>query len=195
MNKLICPSWNKKVFRRDVLVGTQRFSNYFFATALFLFGRSFTLVGFLSWRQTNFLPFVDSSLVQFLPQGLAISFYGSLSIVLGLYLFLSTFGTVGSSFTEYDKGTNQIYIFRWGFFGKERCLENFCTISELVSIRLENGSRLAQPDARNLCLILTSRRKIFLLRVGIAEIYSPYERESFATTLAQFLEIPLEGKT
>ena len=47
----------KNEIRQDVIVGSRRFSNYFWGSALFLGGLSFLLAGISSYFNINLLPF------------------------------------------------------------------------------------------------------------------------------------------
>ena len=67
---------NKNVLKRDIVVGSRRFSNYFWTFILFLGGLGFKLTGISSYLQNNFLFFINSTELSFLPQGLVMTFYG-----------------------------------------------------------------------------------------------------------------------
>jgi len=127
--------------------------------------------------------------IQFLPQGIAICFYGSTRIILGVYLSLRRFWKTGSGFNEYDSSEKQIRIFRWGFPGKERCFKFFCSFSEIESLRLETQSSIIRS---NLYLVLKKQRKILLTQLGSMEFRSLQEVEYFSSNLARFLNVPLK---
>jgi hypothetical protein len=179
--------------RRDILFGARRFSNYLFRRGLLMGGLRFFVTGFSSWRQKNLLPFIDTTEVKFLPQGVVICFYGVLAIRLGLYLFLRRFWAVGRGFNEYDKERKQIRLFRWGFPGKNRRIEFFYPFFELEALRLERQSYLKNFSNSGLYLLLKNKRKVLLTQLDSADIQSSQEREYFAAELARFLQIPLEG--
>jgi hypothetical protein len=183
----------KNLVRRDLIIGIRTFTDYFFRRLLLFVGLLFFLVGFSSWKQEPFLEIMDISEIQFVPQGLVICFYGTLAFILGFYLFLRGFWSVGSGFNEYNKVIKQVYIFRWGFPGKNRRLKFFYSFSELAALRLERRSKLTIPNGLNLYLLLKGQRKILLLQLNTINIRSPQEIEYFAANLALFLQIPLEG--
>ena len=73
--------------RQDNIVGSRRFSNYFWSFFLFLGGLGFLLAGISSYLKINFLPFANPTDLVFIPQGLIMMFYGSLSFGIGNILF------------------------------------------------------------------------------------------------------------
>jgi hypothetical protein len=98
---IIIMDFEKRIVRRDIVLGSCRPNNYFFRRILFFGGLSFFLTGVSSWwGETSF---IGNTNIQFLPQGLVMCFYGSIRIRLGLYLILRRFFSVGKGFNEYDK--------------------------------------------------------------------------------------------
>ena len=69
--------------RRDEIIGSRRFSNYFWSVVLFLGGIGFLLAGISSYLKINLLPFTNSTELVFIPQGLVMMFYGTLSMFYG----------------------------------------------------------------------------------------------------------------
>ena len=72
--------------RQDIIIGSRRFSNYFWTIFLLLGGLGFLLAGISSYFNKNFLPFSNSSELVFIPQGLVMMFYGTLSLGLSIYI-------------------------------------------------------------------------------------------------------------
>lgn len=66
------------LLKRDVVVGSRRFSNFFWTFVLFFGGLGFLLAGISSYFQKNILFFINSMELAFLPQGLVMTFYGLL---------------------------------------------------------------------------------------------------------------------
>ena len=62
--------------RRDEIIGSRRFSNYFWSFVLLLGGIGFLLAGMSSYFKINLLPFTNSTELVFIPQGLVMMFYG-----------------------------------------------------------------------------------------------------------------------
>jgi hypothetical protein len=74
--------------RQDKIIGSRRFSNYFWSFFLLIGGLSFLLAGMSSYFQINLLPFANPTELVFIPQGLVMMFYGTLSLGISLYIVL-----------------------------------------------------------------------------------------------------------
>ena len=101
--------------RRDIIVGSKRLSNYFWAFVLFLGGTGFLLAGFSSYFKINFLPFANPTELVFIPQGIVMTFYGVVAISLSLYIALTILWDVGGGYNEFNKIDELIRIARNGF--------------------------------------------------------------------------------
>ena len=81
--------------RQDKIVGSRRFSNYFWSFFLFVGGLGFLLAGISSYFKVNLLPFANPTELVFIPQGIVMMFYGSLSLGFSIYIILTVFFDVG----------------------------------------------------------------------------------------------------
>ena len=106
--------------RQDQILGSRRFSNYFWSFFLLIGGLSFLLAGISSYFKINLLPFANPTELVFIPQGLVMMFYGTLSLGFSLYIILTILLDVGSGYNEYNKVENLVKIVRKGFPGKNR---------------------------------------------------------------------------
>ena len=70
--------------RQDKIIGSRRFSNYFWTVFLFIGGSGFLLAGLSSYLQINLLPFTKPTELIFIPQGIIMIFYGTLSLFLAI---------------------------------------------------------------------------------------------------------------
>ena len=68
--------------RQEKILGSRRFSNYFWATLLLIGGLMFLLAGISSYLKINLLPFANTTELVFIPQGIVMMFYGILSFEL-----------------------------------------------------------------------------------------------------------------
>ena len=68
---------NKNI-RQDNIVGSRRFSNYFWGISLFIGGFSFLLAGLSSYLKVNLLPFTNTIELVFIPQGIVMTPWGPL---------------------------------------------------------------------------------------------------------------------
>jgi hypothetical protein len=179
---------DSRIFRQQIL-GSRRLSNYWWAAVASLGGLGFLLAGLSSYLKVNLLLVSDTTELQFIPQGVALSFYGVAGSLVGLYLWLTIFWNVGGGYNEFNKETGKATIFRWGFPGKNRRIELECPISDIQSVRADIKEGL--NPKRALYLRAKQRRDIPLTRAG--QPLSLSELETQGAELARFLGVPLEG--
>lgn len=176
------------VLRQNVL-GSRRLSNYFWAVIVSMGGIGFLLSGLSSYFKIDLLLVSDATNLQFIPQGVALTFYGVAGSLLAIYLWLLVFWNVGGGYNEFDKKTGEATIFRLGFPGKDRKVEVKIPLEEVQSVRAEIREGL--NPKRALYLKSKKRRDIPLTRVGEPIALSTLENQG--AELAQFLQVPLEG--
>ncbi|NEP83379.1 MAG: photosystem I assembly protein Ycf4 [Okeania sp. SIO3B3] len=174
---------------RKEIIGSRRLSNYFWAVIVSMGGIGFLLSGISSYLKVNLLFVADPSQLNFLPQGIAMGFYGVLGTLYGLFLWLTIIWDVGGGYNEYNQEKGQVMIFRWGFPGKNRKVEFTCPIENVQSIKVDIKEGL--NPRRAIYLRLKDSRQIPLTRVGQPLALSKLENE--AAQLAKFLQVPLEG--
>ena len=126
-----------ELIRRYVVVGSRRFSNYWWAFIILLGGFGFLLTGVSSYLNSDLLPFINSKNILFFPQGLVMCFYGILGLIFSCYLWLTLFWGVGGGFNEFNKKQGIVRIFRWGFPGKNRRIDLSYDIKDIEAIRVE----------------------------------------------------------
>ena len=180
---------NDSLILRQEILGSRRFSNYWWATVVALGGIGFLLAGLSSYLKVNLLIVSDPSQLQFVPQGVALSFYGVAGTLLAVYLWLTIFLNVGGGYNEFNKETGQVTIFRWGFLGKNRRIEITYKLDEILSVRAEIKEGL--NPKRTLYLRVKPKREIPLTPVGEPIALSKLENQG--AELARFLAVPLEG--
>jgi len=175
--------------RQDKIVGSRRFSNYFWSFFLFLGGIGFLLAGLSSYFKINFLPFANPTELVFIPQGLVMMFYGTLSLGLSFYITFTVFLDIGSGYNEYNKIENLVKIVRKGFPGKNReiLLTYSLTNVRAIGIKITEGLN----PTRSIYLCLKDERKIPLTPVQEPTAISNLEEE--AASLAKFLDLKLEN--
>lgn len=175
--------------RKDVILGSRRLTNYWWATVIFLGGLSFTIVGFSSYIKFNILPFANYASIAFVPQGATMIFYGILGICLSLFLWLTILWNIGGGYNEFNNKIGTVTIFRLGFPGKNRCLRLIYHIQEIQAITIDIKEGLS--PRREIYLKTKDNRLIPLTRVGQPLLLSDIEYQ--ATELAKFLGVVLEG--
>jgi len=174
---------------REPIKGSRSLNNFFIVIILYLAGISFFLVGFSSYIKKNLFPFTDGSNLSFLPQGLAMTFYGSLAFIVAIYLTLNIFLDVGSGYNEFSKKDNTIRVVRRGFLGKNRFI--FLTYPFTSVKKIKVLFKQGLNPRNNVFLVLKDSREIPLYS---SQDYIPIsEIEKKAITLAEFVEVPLEN--
>jgi len=175
--------------RQDKIIGSRRFSNYFWSVVLFVGGLGFLLAGISSYFKINLLPFANPTELVFIPQGLVMMFYGTLSLAISIYITLTVFLDIGSGYNEYNKTENLVKIVRKGFPGKNREVLLTYPFSNIRSIGIKITEGL--NPTRSIYLCLKDERNIPLTPVQEPTSISDLEEE--AADLAKFLDLKLEN--
>ena len=175
--------------RRDEIIGSRRFSNYFWSVALFLGGIGFLLAGISSYLKINLLPFTNSTELVFIPQGLVMMFYGTLSFGISIYIVTTVLLDIGGGYNEYNRIESLVKIVRKGFPGKNREILLTYPFSNIkyIGIKITEGLN----PTRSIYLCLKDDRKIPLTPVQEPTSISNLEEE--AASLAKFLNLKLEN--
>ena len=179
----------QKDIRQDMIVGSKRFSNYFWGSFLAIGGISFLLAGMSSYFKVNLLPIANTTELVFIPQGLVMIFYGTLSLSLSIYLTATIVWDVGGGYNEYNKIENLVKIVRKGFPGQNREILLTYPLSSIQSIGIKISEGL-NPQ-RSIYLCLKDERRIPLTQVQQPKSISSLEEQ--AADLAKFLDLKLEN--
>nr|YP_009399287.1 photosystem I assembly protein [Kapraunia schneideri]ARW68893.1 photosystem I assembly protein [Kapraunia schneideri] len=169
--------------KKYTIKGSRRFSNYWWASIIFIGGIGFFLVGILSFLNLS----LDN--IYFIPQGAIMTFYGMTAILISIFLWYTIFFDVGSGYNEFNKRDGTITIFRFGFPGKNRILKLKYNINDIASIKISIQDGLSPK--REIYLKMKDKRQIPLTKVG--EPISISEIEKQASDIALFLSINVEG--
>jgi hypothetical protein len=175
--------------RQDNIVGSRRFSNFFWTFFLSIGGLIFLLAGISSYLKINLLPFTNTTELVFIPQGIVMMFYGTLSLGLSIYIAVTLFWDIGGGYNEYNKTENIVKIVRKGFPGKNREILLTYPLINIRSIGIKISEGL-NPQ-RTLYLCLKDERKIPLTPVQQPNSISDLEDQ--ASDLAKFLDLKLEN--
>jgi len=175
--------------RQDNIVGSRRFSNFFWTFFLSIGGLIFLLAGISSYLKINLLPFTNTTELVFIPQGIVMMFYGTLILGLSIYIAVTLFWDIGGGYNEYNKTENIVKIVRKGFPGKNREILLTYPLINIRSIGIKISEGL-NPQ-RTLYLCLKDERKIPLTPVQQPNSISDLEDQ--ASDLAKFLDLKLEN--
>ena len=179
------------LIRRYMIIGERRISNYWWAIVISLGSVGFLFTGITSYLaiSTGSNEVLNNQIVPFFPQGLLMSFYGSLGVLLSLYWWFLIFWNVGGGFNEFNKKDGFIRIFRWGYPGKNRKIDFSYSLKEVEAIKVELKQGL--DSQRTIYLRLKGNREIPL--TGIGQPLTLKDIEKQASELANFLQVSLEG--
>ena len=175
--------------RQDIIIGSRRFSNYFWSVFLFSGGLGFLLAGLSSYFKINLLPFANTIDLVFIPQGIVMMFYGTLSLGFSIYIIITILFDIGSGYNEYNKIEDLVKIVRKGFPGKNREILLTYPLSNIraIGIKITEGLN----PTRSIYLCLKDERNIPLTPVQEPTAISSLEEE--AADLAKFLNLKLEN--
>jgi hypothetical protein len=187
--KILTKMNSENLIRRYVITGSRRLSNYWWASVVFLGALGFLFTGLSSYFGQNLLTFLQAQNITFFPQGLVMSFYGILGILLSIYLWLTIIWNVGGGFNEFNKKAGTIRIFRWGFPGKTRCIDISYSLKEVEAIKVD--FKQGVNPQRTLYLRVKGKREIPLSQIG--QPLTVEEVEKQAAELAKFLQVSVEG--
>lgn len=174
--------------RYDLILGSRRFSNYIWLIISFLGGTGFFIVGVSSYSGLQILPFSNIDSIQFIPQGIVMTFYGVIGILLSMFLLVNIIFNVGGGYNKYDRKTGVVEIFRLGFPIQIKEIYLAYNFKEVRSVKLRIQEGL--NPKREIYLCTKDQREIPLTRVGEPLLLSSIEEE--AVDLSMFLNVPLE---
>jgi hypothetical protein len=182
----------QNLIRRYIILGERRTSNYVWALIVFLGSFGFLFTGLSSYYEFSWLassPILSVNNLSFFPQGLLMSFYGTLGFLLSIYWGFNIFWNVGGGFNEFNKKEGKIRVFRWGYPGKNRRIDLSYSLKDVEAIKVE--LKQGFDPQRTIYLKLKGKREIPL--TGIGEPLTLKEIEKQASELANFLQVSLEG--
>lgn len=179
---------NQSIIREEI-IGARNLRSIVTMIVLFFAGSGFFLAGLSSYFHKNFLLLTDTTQISFLPQGIAMLFYGTGAIGLGIYIFFTIFWNIGSGYNEFSKTENIIRIIRLGFPGKNRTIFLSYELKNIKNLKFLIKQGL-NPRC-NILLVLKDKREIPLFPAQV--LMKPGDTEKKAILLSNFLNVPLES--
>lgn len=174
---------------REEIIGARNIRSIVTMIILLLAGLGFFLAGLSSYFHKNLLIITDITEINFLPQGIAMLFYGTGAIGLGIYLLLTVIWNIGSGYNEFSKFENIVRIVRLGFPGKNRTIFLSYEFKNIKNLKFLIKQGL-NPRC-NILLVLKDKREIPLFPAQI--LMNPTDTEKKAIQLSNFLNVPLES--
>lgn len=173
----------------EKILGSRRLSNYWWATIIFCGGLSFFLVGLSAYLHKQLIPSIKYTTLVFLPQGAIMTFYGTVGILISIFLWYTIILNIGSGYNEFNNDKGIITIFRLGFPGNNRILKLKYNTNEIYSIKVVIEEGLSVK--REIYLKMKDKREIPLTKVG--QPLSLSKLEDQAVNIAKFLDLKVEG--
>ena len=174
---------------KENIVGARNVNSVFVMIILIIAGIGFFLAGLSSYLNINLLKITDTSEIKFVPQGIAMLFYGTGAIGIGIYLVLTIIWNIGSGYNEFSKLEGIVRIVRLGFPGKNRTIFLSYEFKNIKNLKFLIKQGL-NPRC-NILLVLKDKREIPLFPAQF--LLNPIETEKKAIQLSNFLEVPLEN--
>nr|YP_009391625.1 photosystem I assembly protein [Laurenciella marilzae]ARW59769.1 photosystem I assembly protein [Laurenciella marilzae] len=173
----------------DKILGSRRFSNYWWATIILLGSMSFFLIGICSYLHIAINSLNISENFLFIPQGAVMTFYGMTGILISLFIWYTILLDVGSGYNEFNNDTGMVTIFRLGFPGKNRVLKLQYKIKQISSIKISIQEGVSPK--REIYLRTKDNREIPLTKIGSPINLVDIEKQ--AREISSFLDVNLEG--
>jgi hypothetical protein len=174
---------------KEKIVGSRSFSSFVIMFVLWVAGLGFFLAGLSSYLNINLLKITDTSEIAFIPQGIAMLFYGTGALGIGTYILLTILWDIGSGYNEFSKVDNIVRIVRLGFPGKNRTIFLSYEFKNVKNLKFLIKQGL-NPRC-NILLVLKDKREIPLFPAQF--LLNPTETEKKAIQLSNFLDVPLEN--
>lgn len=174
---------------KENITGARNFRSCLTMIVLLFAGLGFFLAGLSSYLNENLLIITDTTKIKFIPQGIALLFYGTGAFGFSLYNLALIWLNVGSGYNEFLKKEGLVRIVRLGFPGKNRRIflsYEFKNIKKLKFL-IKQG---LNPRC-NILLVLKDKREIPFFPAQF--LLNPVEIEKKAIELANFLSVPLEN--
>jgi len=156
MNNLIREQYSVKSHFK----GSRQLSNFFWALTVSVGGTGFFLTGLLSFLNPTSLFLSESNEILFIPQGIILLFYGTVGLILGIFLSLTIYWNIGSGYNEYNSLNREVILYRTGFPGKNRELIVRFPFEEIEEIKINiQGWGILGPKGQ-LVICLVDNREI-----------------------------------
>lgn len=174
---------------KENIIGARNIRSLLTMLILFFAGFGFFLAGLSSYLNINILFITDTSEIKFIPQGIAMLFYGTGALGLATYNLLTIIWNIGSGYNEFSKIDELVRIVRLGFPGKNRTIFLSYEFKNIKNLKFLIKQGL-NPRC-NILLVLKDKREIPLFPAQF--LLNPTDTEKKAIQLATFLNVPLEN--
>ena len=117
---------------KDIIQEPNKKLKYLINLIIFLGASGFLITGISSYLGYNLIGFLDATQIIFFPQGITMSFYGTIGLILSLNQTLILFYEVGEGYNEFDKKKGTMRIFRKGFPWRNSNIDIVYSINDIL---------------------------------------------------------------
>nr|YP_010567388.1 photosystem I assembly protein Ycf4 [Plicosepalus curviflorus]UZC33616.1 photosystem I assembly protein Ycf4 [Plicosepalus curviflorus] len=185
-------NWRSDRIWIELITGSRKIINFYWAFILFLGSLGFLVVGICSYLDSNFRSLFPYQQILFFPQGIVVSFYGIAGLFISSYLWCIISWNIGSGYDRFDRKEGTVCIFRWGFPGKNRRIFLRFLMEDIQAIRMEVKEDIYTRIVFFLYMEIRGQGSIPLIHID--ENLTPREIEQKVAELAYFLRVPIELK-
>nr|YP_010974965.1 photosystem I assembly protein Ycf4 [Amyema miquelii]WNR57737.1 photosystem I assembly protein Ycf4 [Amyema miquelii]WNR57799.1 photosystem I assembly protein Ycf4 [Amyema miquelii]WNR57861.1 photosystem I assembly protein Ycf4 [Amyema miquelii] len=185
-------NWRSDRIWIELITGSRKIINFYWAFILFLGSLGFLVVGILSYIDSNFRSLFPYQQILFFPQGIVVSFYGIAGLFISSYLWCIISWNIGSGYDRFDRKEGTVCIFRWGFPGKNRRIFLRFLMEDIQAIRIEAKEGIYTRIVFFLYMEIKGQGSIPLIHID--DNFTPREIEQKVAELAYFLRVPIELK-
>lgn len=147
----------------------------------------FLITGLSSYFNYNFLFFLNADKIIFFPQGITMCFYGFFGTLISLNQIFILGLNIGEGFTEFNKKSGLLTIFRKGRFSD---INIVYSLDEIEAIKIDFKNDLFNTRQR-IFLCIKGKNDIPIIQSDIPMKIS--ELEEKASQIACFLKVPVKS--
>lgn len=191
---LVKNSNNRILKCTEIISGGRKIYNYIIIILFWVGGTGFYFLGILSYIKRDLLSVYNFSLIEFIPQGILLIFYGTCLMLFGILISILTNWDIGSGTNTYDYKNQVVRLSRRGllqfndFKVKQNIIYLVYSFSEIKNLELDIIGNF--NNQKCIYLILKDGRKIPL--TSSIKLKDPLFLENRAIFLAKFIGIDLK---
>lgn len=122
---------SQKILREEIK-NKQILTDYFFSIIILLGSVGFLITGISSFFKYNFIFFLKAEKILFFPQGITMSLYGIIGLLISISQILILYWKIGDGYNEFNKETGTVEIYRNGFPGKKSEIKLIYDIKDIL---------------------------------------------------------------
>nr|YP_009540905.1 photosystem I assembly protein ycf4 [Lepocinclis tripteris]AYQ93369.1 photosystem I assembly protein ycf4 [Lepocinclis tripteris] len=174
---------------KQKIINTEKLYDYLVNITVFLGSVGFLTAGISSYLNKNIIPFIQTNEISFIPQGLTMTFYGTLGLLISSYQILILYSNTGEGYNEFNKEKGTLNILRNNFpYNKTPQIILTYSINDIEAIKIKKINNIFNVK-QSILICLKNNVEIPILDVRKPLNLNELEKE--ASELASFLQIPI----